>query len=615
MLLILVLLGACSGTEEQPGPPVEPPPPPESFTKEVGVEGGVLKLSDGATLTVPRDALESDVQVTMALSEEAPPAELGRASRLYEFKPAGVVFNRPVTVSIPITDAASPPTLYWSTQDGSGYEPLGGVVENGHLVARVVHFSKGFVGQSRGSRTVMGVARTTWLTEHQVRSLPNNVERQGVSALVLGANGLFREYPGRGNSADGVFSVPNVPRGPLYLRVGTTYLLLGEGEGEGTGIDLGRARAGRPEVVMPARASPLSFSVSGLVPWQRGDQLEFFSVGANSWFFYLEGQSRNPPTVGATSLSDMTVSSTDVGLIDGGQGDRGILAQLSRHTSTTGVPYSAMSRLVEFPAFTQVEGETTRLVGEMLPVETANSAAFRWRLRDFHRYTQDSIPNPERRHTFLVVQGLPSDNSRGMYSSSADYLLISTQRDDELLETGTLNYGSPLQGRWATSVLAHTVLEKNYQLPGTTRGVTLRAGMETIDNLDDAQAHPLTPRLSPVRNPRVNGVSLFQPATGVTPTPVVTWDAPELGTPRLYQLSVLRIRADAENVTRVDSVGAIYTRGRSITVPPGLMLPGYSYVLVINASLNETSTPNEPFRDSIPSASATVVGAMLEMAP
>ncbi|WP_241757762.1 hypothetical protein [Myxococcus landrumensis] len=508
-----------------------------------------------------------------------------------------------------------PPTLYWSKLDGSGYEPIGGVVENGHLVARVVHFSKGFVGASRGSRTVLGVSRTTWLTEHQVRSLPNNVERQGVSALVLGANGLFKEYPGQGNASSGVFRIPDVPQGPIYLRVGTTYLMLGEGEGEGTGVDLGRALAGRPNVVMPARSSPLSFSVSGLAPWQRGDHLEFFSVGANSWFFYMEGQSQNPPTVGATSISAMTVSSPDTGLIDGNQGDLGLLAQLSRRTSTTGVPYTAMSRIAEFPAFVQVDGETTQLRGEMVPVETANSAAFRWKLRDFHVHTQASIPSPERRHTMLVIQGLPYDNSRGMYSGSADYLVMATQRDDDLLETGTLYYGSPLQGRWATSVMLDTVLEKNYQIPGTTRGVTLRAGLDTIETLDDAMSRPLAPRLSPVRNPRVNGVSLFQPASGVTPNPVVTWDAPELGTPRLYRVAVLQLRATPENVTRVDTVGSIYTRGQSVTVPPGLMLPGRTYVLVINASLNETSTPNEPFRDSIPSASATVVGAMLDMAP
>jgi hypothetical protein len=135
----------------------------------------------------------------------------------------------------------------------------------------------------------------------------------------------------------------------------------------------------------------------------------------------------------------------------------------------------------------------------------------------------------------------------------------------------------------------------------------------TIDTLEAARANPVSARLSPVRNPTLNGADFFRPAVVVEPHPELKWEAPELGTPRLYQVQVRRLYVDSANATRLAIVGSIYTSGLSVRVPSDLLVPGHSYVLYIFATANETSTPTRPLRNSLPSATASVVSNVIEV--
>ncbi|HEX8440089.1 hypothetical protein, partial [Archangium sp.] len=195
LAVALLVTAGCPGGED-PTPP--PPTPVTSDTRTVTVEGGTLSLSNGATLRIPAEALDSNVQVTMTVAEEAPPAELKPASALFRFEPSGTVFARPVKVSIPFSGNVARPTLYWSKADGSGYEPVGGVVENGAIVAEVLHFSDGFVAEGTGTRTVGGVNNDTWVIETGVKNVPRDYTKETVSAFVVGADGKFTEYKGTG---------------------------------------------------------------------------------------------------------------------------------------------------------------------------------------------------------------------------------------------------------------------------------------------------------------------------------------------------------------------------------------------------------------------------------
>ncbi|HEX8436573.1 hypothetical protein [Archangium sp.] len=621
LAVTLLVMGGCKGGEEQTTPPpsTQPEPPPPA-TQVVTFEGGTLSLSNGATLRVPPEALDRDVQVTLSVSEDAPPAELKPASPLFRFEPSGTVFARPLKVSLPFSGDVSHPTLYWSKADGSGYEPIGGVVENGAIVAEVLHFSEGFIAEGPGTRTVSGVNNETRPIVSGVVNIPHDYSKEAVSAFVLGADGTFTEYKGTGY-ANGTFSISDVPEGAFYLKTGSTYLVTDQSV-----LDLGVSRPGRPTAVEPTQLTPLTFNVSNLNAWQNGDHLEFFSPRSNTWLFNMETYGKNLPAVGATSLSGMSVVTGPPGtssyfgvpnLVDGSVGDRAMLAQLSQRTSSTGMPYTAMSRVIEFEPFSQVDGQEQVLSGALTEVSTANSISLNVKGTQYNAYKAAIGPSPTFFEFVLSVQGTPGGNARNMFAPAVDLLLLNPTLDADL-ETGTMTYGTPLSDTWGVSVSTRASFMSKYVLPGSTRGsVSISGGVETVDVVDAANAAnvTVTPWLSPVQNPRINGTSLFTETSGVGASPVISWDPPAVGTPSLYRINVRRLFIDSAGTNRSTPVGVVYTRGTQVKIPPDLMLAGRSYVLTLNEVQNAVSTPNAPYRSSLPAAFVSLNSALIQMAP
>ncbi|HEX8437513.1 hypothetical protein, partial [Archangium sp.] len=387
-------------------------------------------------------------------------------------------------------------------------------------------------------------------------------------------------------------------------------------------LDLGDSRLGRHDAVRPTKPTPLTFNVTNLNAWQEGDHLEFFSTRSNAWYFEMERFGSNPPAVGATSHSGLTITtgpSTSYGtlnLIDGSKGDRGILAQLTSRTSDTGVPYTAMSRVVEFAPFTQVDGTEQVVSGAMVEVATAKSIALDLKGSQYNAYADATGPNLTWSELDVAVQGLAGGNERGMFASSADFVHLTPSVEADL-RTGTMTYGTPLNGTWGVSVLTRASFESEYFLPGATgNALYLYGSMETIDPVNSSPASlTITPRLSPVRNPKLNGTNLFSAVSGVGVSPVISWEPPALGTPNLYQVIVRRLSIDSRGNTRSAQVGSVYTRDTQVRMPADLMVAGQSYVLSIAAIQNTASTSYQPYRDTLPSAYTRVNSAIVQMAP
>ena len=88
--------------------------------------------------------------------------------------------------------------------------------------------------------------------------------------------------------------------------------------------------------------------------------------------------------------------------------------------------------------------------------------------------------------------------------------------------------------------------------------------------------------------PTVDGKSLFEDQALSSATPTLAWTAPSIGKAGLYWLRFTRLYKGAGGATERDNgVPALWTDGSSLTVPPGVLLPGEVYVLVINAVMEE----------------------------
>ena len=128
-----------------------PATPSAGVNGMVGAGGGTLE-NRKIKLTVPAGALAADTAITID-EQGAVPAEYGARSPAFRFGPAGVVFQKPVTVAFKIAAAAdlTKVKVYWSRREGTGFEMVAThVAADRTVTGEVMHFSDGFAALPPG---------------------------------------------------------------------------------------------------------------------------------------------------------------------------------------------------------------------------------------------------------------------------------------------------------------------------------------------------------------------------------------------------------------------------------------------------------------------------------
>jgi hypothetical protein len=143
--LVLALGGASACSDDAPGTTQQNLP--DDVSAQVGEKGGTLNAK-GLTLEIPAGALEKDVKISVTNAGQSAPKEL-RAEQLsdvYEFGPEGTKFNKDVEVTFHAKTDDPKAAVYFTKEDGSGFEKIDSEKSGEEFTARVKHFSKGFVG-------------------------------------------------------------------------------------------------------------------------------------------------------------------------------------------------------------------------------------------------------------------------------------------------------------------------------------------------------------------------------------------------------------------------------------------------------------------------------------
>jgi len=118
------------------------------------------------------------------------------------------------------------------------------------------------------------------------------------------------------------------------------------------------------------------------------------------------------------------------------------------------------------------------------------------------------------------------------------------------------------------------------------------------------------PLLSSVQNPKINGADLFTAAT-VNPTAVtLSWDAPAIGTPYGYNVSVLSPTTLPGGGITYQSSTTLSTAKTSMTIPPGVLASGQTYLFIVRSLADgKTNVETSPLRSALPTAGAEIVSA------
>jgi hypothetical protein len=119
-------------------------------TKNVGPDGDAINVS-GATVTIPKDALPTPVDITISTNTgEGPPDGFVALSGIFHCAPDGTSFAHAVIMKMPFKDdGKGPATMFWSANGNPDFTDVGGTAAAGFMTANVMHFSSGFVGRKK----------------------------------------------------------------------------------------------------------------------------------------------------------------------------------------------------------------------------------------------------------------------------------------------------------------------------------------------------------------------------------------------------------------------------------------------------------------------------------
>lgn len=146
---------------------------------------------------------------------------------LYRFDPEGLTFDLPASVSfdVPAVALSKPLAVYWSKSDEpSAYEDVGGTLRAGAIVAKVTHFSTGYVGEA----SAPGDGGVEEGGADSGPPLDASTDAQDASPEDGGAGDAGTGDGGAGDAGTG--DGGGLDDGPQLQRLSTTEVLRGSGD-------------------------------------------------------------------------------------------------------------------------------------------------------------------------------------------------------------------------------------------------------------------------------------------------------------------------------------------------------------------------------------------------
>jgi len=389
----------------------------------------------------------------------------------------------------------------------------------------------------QGDRTVTGTFRKVhWLDDGTRVTVPAPPSAAGsprpsapaVSALVPTASG-YEVKPGTVDAA-GNLSIPGVPQGRYFLAVEGSALDLSEHAGDQ--LDLASHLLGRPDVVVPAVATPVTVSLTGLAPWTPFiDVLSVTSSNAGLWTAlwgdYYTGADLSQ---GVTSVSaTVDFQSTVVGatpLPEAAKGDVVYLTQLSTMPGGTGEA-RVLTRAARLTGVTLAEDSGGTIAATLQPAPMTGRFSVDVKQSAFEALLPQLGPGARASAFDIWVDAAPHPLSYpGPIGWGPDLVIVRRYGGAPDFTLSGIAYGQPLDALWHEWRLEYFTFQVDI-LVGTVRSRGVLGVVVQTAALTPALWPVVTPRLTPARSPTIDGRGAFQQQAGVGTTPVLAWGAPD----------------------------------------------------------------------------------------
>lgn len=450
--------------------------------------------------------------------------------------------------------------------------------------------------RSAPTRTVSG----TRIGHYKDGPAPIDLSIRTVAAYVPNALGGYQQIVGTGTAA-GTFTIPNVPYQPYLLQLGNRYIWT-----RNTIVNADFDAFYRSTRAVADPSTTLTFDLTNLTPWQSADVLEVVDPDTSAFDLYSA-------SVGQTKFTG-TFPYYDY-LSDATQGDQTLVLQLATQP-VGGYPFVSATRYLPLSNLTEIDSADTTLAGWLRPIQ--QNKVFRANIKGADLAAQALAANPlaALTSTMVALDVFPGDFSRGQTTSTPDLVAYDLNSEMNLLtvnaDLGTVKYGNPFPTNFPLFVVYQYNASTSYVAPGATSSVALATYTYGYTPALPTATSPIRPMVGVVTNPSVSSADFFTERTGIGLTPTLTWTPPTTGIANLYIVGVYQLLNDGGNTDAV-RIATIQTQRSSITLPPGLLVAGQSYVFQITTGYRPgVDVVSRPYTTGPVNASADVISAMMQ---
>ena len=422
-------------------------------------------------------------------------------------------------------------------------------------------------------------------------------------------------------------------------------------------VDVGRLNTGRSDIAIMTKPSPIvidatfgapfriySEDMNGQVTQPLVDELQFVSHGAALWGTADTFAESTGPLDGATQVQGWTFDmqeffeglvSQEAPLVDATKGDDFVavhgVATLVGDSTPDGDPWTGYQSVSAKEAssvagVTMTDGAMTKVTLDftLLPPK---GFALDYKGSAFNALLPSGITDPVLTNLSVVMEAGTPNPGIGTFANLWNVAVVSetayTNPDPACQGAGcdpmacattcdpgtpalpgdhahAYTYGNPFQyGQELFTAGVYFTQNVRFLLPEMTTE-RLRGYFTITMPVADATGKPITPTLSLPQNIQVasKATPYDQITTGVGNTPMVSWDAPALGTPTHYRVSVVDLTdmTDVKGFTSLRrTVATMYATGTQVTIPEGIMKTGTNYYFQVTAYLGGTYDSGKPF--------------------
>ncbi len=453
---------------------------------------------------------------------------------------------------------------------------------------------------------VEGTCTQTFATDGDGGTRPCQFGANPPSALLIGEDGGIITTIVAAVRADSSFTLTNVPSGPYFLKLGTTWFKTSERR-----VSLDYESLGRVDGAMAGTGTTLTVSTTGMQPWD--DLTQFMSLYSSNSGIAMEAFSlytSNAPIGGESAFDwripyDLYSTQLFTPMIDSTKGDTVTITQMESNSAgeyrTIGAGTGSSVAMVSAQA-------NTTTVALMSP--PSSSTPLDISVPSFSMYSADFTPGTTPTLNIEFTTGPKPVHERG--SDGLAFVWGSyPQAGSTATPPNPLSYPNPFPASWGTTVLIQYGGSVSRLMSGASEARRYFSGITTTLPIQ-ALASPVGAAISPPKDVQLNGMPFSMMQNAVTRTPTLTWAAPTLGTVSRYLVRVEQLQLSSGRTTsRVAGTFYLLPTDTSFTLPTNVLLTGQSYVVTLSAYKLSTNIERDLSDFRFPISSATVVSGIV----